>query len=484
MDHIEQPTGTGRVLSFPLVTELDHEFIYHDLAPDGAEVLSGSFMPAGDRVMIEVEAAYSVLGCTRAALLLYVGQPDEPGQRLYDSGGKELPGAQVHSVGSVDGESSWASTTSRRMVFDVEPGRPVTWQLLVGVIGGGDTVPVPDARKMAITPDGWRGFVTSPRTGTVTPFKLGRPGYSYLRDAEALDRALAPVPTGAGAHDVAADGTHVVVSNRDDPEAHVTVLSVETCDVLRQVSLDGGEPRGVAITPNGEHAIVVTATGRVARIGLPDGAVTAIGLAGSPRLSGVAVTLDGHAAFIADETNGRVHRVGLDDLGVQATTTMAERPVVVRTSPDGKVWVACRPDAPALGRLVGLDPDTAEVTDDHELPFSGPTDLALVPAAGQTSEIVRSAWLVYDHGNYSEINIASEFNGVPHSWHCATWGGGELSTTGLAINDYGEIWVARAEEDLVWRWLGGRIFFRPGLFFGEYCSVGVYGALDNPGNRK
>src|SRR5690606_5309996 len=108
---------------------------------------------------------------------------------------------------------------------------------------------------------------------------------------------------------------------------------------------------------------------------------------------------------------------------VSATTEVADNPVVVRAAADGKMWLACRPPSPALGRLTALDPATGEVTDDHELPFSGPTDLALVPVAGQTSEVVRSAWLVYDGGNYSEINIASEFNGVPHSWHCSTWGG-------------------------------------------------------------
>lgn len=479
-----QPTERGSSspgggLGFPLVTELDHEFIYHDLAPDGAEVLAGSFTPTGDRVMIEVDAAYSVLGCTRAALLLYVGQPDAPGERLYDSGGKEVSGAQVHSVGSVDGESSWASTTSRRMVFDVEPGRPVTWQLLVGIIGGGDTVPVPDARKMAITPDGVRGFVTSPRTGTVTPFLLGRPGYSYLRDAEALDRALDPVSTGAGAHDVVADDEHVVVSNRDDPTAHVTILSATTYEILHQVTIDGGAPRAVALVPDGSAALVTTAHGRVVRIDLPSGDTAGVELPGAPELSGIAVTLDGAAAFVADVTNGCVHRLELPAMTVSSTTPVADGPVVVRTAADGKVWVACRPAAPTLGQLCALDPATGALTDDHELPYSGPTDLAMVPVAGQTSDIVRTAWLVYDDGNYSEINIASEFNGVPHSWHCATWGGGTDSTTGLAINDYGEIWVARAEVDLVWRWLGGRMFFRPGLFYGEYCTVSVYGAHDD-----
>src|SRR5690606_15101981 len=115
----------------------------------------------------EVEAAYSVLGLTRAALLLYVGQPDVVGERLYDSGGKELPGARVESVASIDGESAWAGTTSRRVVVAVDPTRPVTWQLLTAIIGGSDTVAIPDARRIAITPDGTRGFVTSSATGSV-----------------------------------------------------------------------------------------------------------------------------------------------------------------------------------------------------------------------------------------------------------------------------------------------------------------------------
>src|SRR5690606_31778003 len=111
------------------------------------------FQPADEHVIVEVEAAFSVLGCTRAALLLYVGQPDQAGATLYDSGGKPLAGVELHSVASVDGESAWASTTSRRVVLDVDRTRPVTWQLLVGIIGGGDTVAIAGARKMAITPD-------------------------------------------------------------------------------------------------------------------------------------------------------------------------------------------------------------------------------------------------------------------------------------------------------------------------------------------
>jgi hypothetical protein len=59
----------------PVVTALTKDFMLHDLAPEGAEILSGHFTPAGNRVVVDVQAAYAFLGNARAALLLYDGQP-------------------------------------------------------------------------------------------------------------------------------------------------------------------------------------------------------------------------------------------------------------------------------------------------------------------------------------------------------------------------------------------------------------------------
>jgi hypothetical protein len=149
----------------------------------------------------------------------------------------------------------------------------------------------------------------------------------------------------------------------------------------------------------------------------------------------------------------------------------------VRVAPDaaGLVWVLERPPAGTPGRLRSLEPSSGAVQSDFELPFDRPHDVALVPVAGQTCDVVHTAWVVYED-RYSEINIAGTFAGQVHTWHNGRFVDFEEGLTGVAVNDFGEIWVVRSRSDLVWKWPGGRLLLRPGIFFGEYCTVNVYGA--------
>jgi hypothetical protein len=458
----------------PMVVERAGDFIAHDLAADGAEIISGTFQPLGSRVMVDLESAFAMLGTSRGALFLYVGQPDVAGSRLYDSGGMPLPGIEIHSAASICGDSPWAGTTARRLVLDVDPAKPVTWQILSAILGPAAVTPVPSPSQIAITPDGRHAFVTSPEHGSVTPITLGRPLYSYFADWRPDDRGEPAIATGSGATHLAADDRHVVVTNPDDEQAHVTVIDVETKTVMRQVRLDEGRPLGVALTPDGTNAVVGNATGSLALVPLDGSEVRTVRLPNGGRLRGVGVLLDGSAAFVADVDAGVVHRVALPSLDVEASIPVGENPWVVRVAPDGKVWVLGRnEDAP--GRLRRIDTTTNEVASDWQLPRPCPNDLAIIPVAGQSSDVVRTGWIVYDSG-YSEFNIGGVFEGIVHSIHEGAFAEDAGGPTGVAVNDYGEIWVVRRSADLVFKWPGGRLYIRPGLVHGEYCSLAVYGA--------
>ena len=444
----------------------------HDLAVESGQILEGTFEPAGPRVMIDLESAFAIVGTSRARLLFYLGQPEVAGACLYDCGGKPLPGTQLHSMASVCGDSPWAGTTARRLVFDVDPGKTVTWQILAGIIGPAAVTPVPSPSQIAITPDGRKAFVTSPEHGTVTPMALGRPLFSYDRVQRPDDVAEAPIATGAGATHVAADDRHVVVSNVAGERSSVSILEVATGSLVHRLPLPGA--LGVALTPDGAHAVVGTSVGDVVVVDIADGTTASTRVPSGGRIRGLCVTLDGAAVFVADADAGVVHRVGLPSLQVEATIEVGETPWVVRVAPDGQVWVLGRNDE-TNGHLRGIDPETNAVVVDHELPYPRPNDVAIVPVAGQTDQTVRTAWTVYDDG-YSEVYTTGEFAGQAHTWHTGAFAEDTCGPTGIAVNDYGEIWVVRPSQDFVYKWPGGRFFVRPGIFFGEYCSVAVYGA--------
>jgi DNA-binding beta-propeller fold protein YncE len=422
--------------------------------------------------MIDLESAFAIVGTSRGALLFYLGQPDVPGACLYDCGGKPLPGTQLHSMASICGDSPWAGTTSRRLVFDVDPTKPVTWQILAGIIGPAAVTPVASPSQIAITPDGTKAFVTSPEHGTVTPIALGRPLFSYDRVHRPDDVAETPIATGAGATHVVADDRHVVVANVAGERSSVSVIDVATATVVHTMPLPGA--LGVALTPDGSSALAGTSAGDVVLIDVATGTVHSTRLPGAGGIRGLGVLLDGTAAFVADVDHGTVHRLRLPSLEVEATIEVGEAPWVVRVAPDGQVWVLGRNDD-AKGHLRAVDPTSNAVAVDHELPFPRPNDFTIVPVAGQTDETVRTAWTVYDDG-YSEVYTSGVFAGQAHTWHTGAFAEDTCGPSGIAVNDYGEIWVVRPSQDYVYKWPGGRFLVRPGIFFGEYCSVAVYGA--------
>jgi hypothetical protein len=103
--------------------------------------------------------------------------------------------------------------------------------------------------------------------------------------------------------------------------------------------------------------------------------------------------------------------------------------------------------------------------------------------AEQSDETVRTAWVTYEGGWYSQFNIGGVFAGQAHSIHVGTLTEEQDGASAIATNDYGEIWKVQPDFDRVWKWPGGRFLCRAdaerpynGVFFGEYCEVAVYGA--------
>jgi len=470
--------ATEAATDIPLLSRLTRDLVVHDLAADGAEVLRGVFMPLRSRVVVEVQSAYSFLGNSRGALLFYAAQPDTPGALLYDSGGAPVPGAAVHSVASVNGESAWATTCSRRLILDVEPGRPVTWQIIAGIIGGSQTLPVPGAERIAVTPDGRTAFVTCPAAGVVTPIALGRPGYSYDRQLNGMDE-LRPAIACADATHVCTGDLHALVS-QGGARPRLSILAVADRTIVAELEVTQGAPLGGAVAPDGSFAVVATDAGALLRVALPGGECATATVGG--RLVDAAIGAGGDAAWVADSARRAVHRLRLPGLTVQASAAVPAPPCAVRVAQDGGVWVLCRPDPPAPGRLLGIDPAGDRVLHDFELPFAAPRDMALIPVAEQTSGLVRTAWVVFDGGRYCEFNIAGTFAGQVHSMHRGGFGE-DVGAGGVAVNDFGEIWVAQPAAGDVFKWIGGRLQCRAdegrmlnGIFFGEYCEVLVHGA--------
>lgn len=466
----------GPYLGTPQVTSLAADFAVHDLAPEGVEMLSGSFVPGSPTVVVEVDAAYSIRGNARAALLMYLSQAHDHGL-LYDSGGQALPGVKLYSVGSVNGESAWASTTCRRLVLEVEPGRRVRWQILAGIIGGSETTSVPSPRHIAITPGGATAFVTSPGPGLVTPIALGRPGYSHDQRFRPTDQAH-PAIAVPGAGRVSAGDSYSVVSAGDE----AWVLSSATGETVRRVPL-GAPAQGCSMSSDGTFALVGTDDGRVVRIDLPGGDVATARPGGC--IVDVAPTSDGHTAYAAD-ASGTLLRLSLGDLRTSGEIELPAPPVALAAAPGGALWALCRPPSPAPGRLVGVGVDGETAARDYELPFDSPCDLAIVPVAEQTTSVVRTAWVLFGQGRYCEMNVGGAFAGQVHSIHRGAFPEGGDSAGGVAVNDYGEIWVTQPALDRVWRWPGGRIYCRAdperpysGVFFGEYLDVLVYGGTDD-----
>ncbi|HWL44448.1 MAG TPA: hypothetical protein VNQ73_16020 [Ilumatobacter sp.] len=460
------------------VGSMTTNFTQHDLSPDGAEMLTGIFTPAGPTIEFAVASALSNLGTARAALLLYVGQPDVPGTRLYDAGAQPIPAydVQTFSVGSVGCETGWALTSYRTVRVDVDPDKDVTWTVLAAILGAANIIPTgTNPVGLAITPNGTKAYISNSSDGTVTSAVLGRPGYSVFNELQPQDEAVATIAVGASPLGVACNDSIAVVCNFDDSTNRVTVIDVATDTVLRHSALASGQhATSVAISPDGLYAYVATYEGVLFRVTIADGSSTSVAVSAGNELRGVAVSET--AAYVGNHATGEVHRVPLPDMTSPASTSVGGNPVAVRLAPDGVVWVASR----GTNTLRSISADGV-LAADYTLPFGDVNDFAISPPVAppvvpaDEAQPVRTAYVGFDDNKWCQFNIGGDFAGEAHTIHRGDLPGAASPSAAIAVNDYGEIWIVQTALDRVWKFPGGRIYCRagttPAVLYGEYLDV-------------
>jgi len=160
-------------------------------------------------------------------------------------------------------------------------------------------------------------------------------------------------------------------------EATVTVRSgaLERSVVVRvldpslagRTSLPGG-PFGLAVSVQGVAYVTLAATGRVARIDLPQ---TDTVLSFSTGDAPTSVTFDavGARAFVTNQASGNVGTIDVASNQMTSTETVSGNPFVVRVSPNDEIlWVTI---TRTESQLLGIDLSTGIATDSFPLPGPG-----------------------------------------------------------------------------------------------------------------
>jgi YVTN family beta-propeller protein len=161
------------------------------------------------------------------------------------------------------------------------------------------------SHMVAVTPDGARAFVANIGSSTVTVIDL------------TAGKKVADLPTGEGAEGIAvsADGSKVWVTNRAADT--LSVIDAETL-VIERSHACASFPIRIALTPDGEHALVsVARTGEVVQLdpatgretarakldlsALPESTTRLFGdqFGKSPVPVGLVIAPDGHTAWVA-----------------------------------------------------------------------------------------------------------------------------------------------------------------------------------------
>ena len=185
-----------------------------------------------------------------------------------------------------------------------------------------------------------------------------RPGWRRLRGAKRPGAPREPAlvsPAGVPAPALASifvggdpvgvaitpDGSHAYVTNARG--GTVSVIDTGTAAVIATVAVGTG-PVGVAITPGGSHAYVTTSEGEptagtVSVIDTATDTVSATITLGSPSF-GVAITADGIGAYVTNADLGTVSLIDATTNTVSASVTVGIVPVGVAITPDGSAYVA------------------------------------------------------------------------------------------------------------------------------------------------
>ena len=147
--------------------------------------------------------------------------------------------------------------------------------------------------------------------------------------------ALAAVALTTGVQTAGATGSSAEVYVANQASGTVSVISTTTNSVIATIPV-GGEPLGVAATPNGQFVYVADGSGGNVSVisSETNGVVATISVPGTPE--GIAVSPDGSTVYVADGQNSdTVSVIATASNTVTGTIEVGNFPVGVAVSPDG-----------------------------------------------------------------------------------------------------------------------------------------------------
>lgn len=192
---------------------------------------------------------------------------------------------------------------------------------------------------------------------------------------------LASVATGRAPHEISVspDGKRAVVSNygtRDHPGTTLSILDLEQPHELRRIDLaPHSRPHGVAWFAAGRIAVTTEGSQRVLVIDPDDGRIVAAIETAQETSHMVAVTTDGHRAFVTNIDSGSATAIDLVTGRKLKDIPTGAGSEALALTPDGReLWVAARAD----GHLAVVDTATLAVI--VRLPLPGiPIRIAMTP---------------------------------------------------------------------------------------------------------
>ncbi len=299
------------------------------------------------------------------------------------------PFAYVTNVGT--GDVSVIDTATNQ-VIDVDPTTPAL-----------DNIPVGDGPfAVAITPDGAFAYVANSESNTVSVIDTAT---NTVIDVDPTTPALDNIPVGGEPVGVAItpDGAFVYVANTFG--GTVSVIDTATNQVIdvdpTTPALDnipvGGEPLGVAITPNGAFvyvaipdtvSVIDTATNQVIDVDPTTPALDNIPVGGNP--FGVAITPDGAFVYVTSSGSNTVSVIDTATnqvIDVDPTTPaldnipVGDAPTEMAITPDGAfVYVANSGSVSvidtATNQVIDVDPTTPAL---DNIPVGSPRGPAITP---------------------------------------------------------------------------------------------------------
>jgi len=222
------------------------------------------------------------------------------------------------------------------------------------------TISVPDAGRLAITPDGRYVYV------------VGGSNSVWVIDT-ASNTVTATIPVGKEPFDVAIsrDGIYAYVA--DASSDALSVINTASNTVIATIPV-GIFPTGVAVSPDGLYVYVTNATTNdVSVIDTATDTVTATITTGSGAFA-VAVSPDGRHAYVANLNAGSVSVIDTASNTVTATLTVGSHPFDVAFAPDGRYAYVTDGDSDGVSVI-----NTASNTVIATVPLVSPAGVVFAP---------------------------------------------------------------------------------------------------------